>query len=235
MASQQRVEVKWNDLRLAARTNGSGYDANEVPAEDIVKQLAAKAAGPDIRPTVIWFYRPDDAETNDKLDANIFTNETVGLAFKRFHTWRVNVDAIGRDELAKKYDQTPSFSFFDPAGEPLGTMSGRRVTSLSAFTRVVEQVWAASYSLSLKAYVKEMGGILDRLDRVGRQKAAIEADRERLSKKPNARKLKALEVEEAQLAKERKLIDDDEQKVVAKVVLKEEFQKQKPDETAKSD
>ena len=118
MASRQRVEVKWKDLRLAARTAGSGYEADEVAAEDLVKQLAAKAAGPNVRPTVVWFYRPEEIEENDKLEANLFQNETVGLAFKRFHTFRVNVETIDREELAKRYAKTPAFRFFDPAGEP---------------------------------------------------------------------------------------------------------------------
>jgi len=184
---------------------------------------------------VIWFYRPEEVETNDKLEANIFQNETVGIAFKRFHTWRVNVDAIGRDELAKKYGRTPSFRFFDPAGELLGTMTGRRVTSLSAFTRYVEKVWAKSYSCSLKSYVKDTARILDRLDKVGQKKTSIERDRARLAKKPNARKQRAVDAAEKKLQKEEAKIVEDERKVIAKVTLKEEFQKLTPDETAKSD
>jgi len=219
------VEVKWQELRLAARTAGSGYDADEVPAEDIVKKLAAKASGADIRPTVIWFYRPDEVDTNDKLEANLFQNETVGLAFKRFHTWKVNVDTIGRDEIAKKYGRTPSFRFFDPAGEPIATMSGRRVTSLSAFTRYVEKAWGKSYAYGLKAYVKDMTKILDRLDKIGQKKASIERDRARLAKKPNARKLKALDVQAENLAKEEATIGEDEKKIIAKVELREEFQR----------
>lgn len=215
--------MKWKDLRLAARTGGSGYDETEVAAEDIIKKLAKSASGAAVRPTVIWFYRPEDIEENDKLEANLFENETVGLAFKRFHTYRVNVETIDRDELAKKYAKTPAFRFFDPAGEPAGTLSGRRVSSLSGFTRFVEKVWAESYDLQLKAYVKEMTKILDRLDKVGQKKTAIERDRARLVKKPNARKQRALEAEEAQLAKEEARITEDEKKVVEKVRLKEQF------------
>jgi len=135
------------------------------------------------------------------------------------------VDTIGRDELAKKYGRTPSFKFFDPAGEPIGLMSGRRVTSLSAFTRYVEKVWAKSYSYGLKKYVKDMTRILDRLDKIGQKKASIERDRVRLVKKPNARKLRALEVQEEKLKKEEATISADEKKIIAKVELKDAFQK----------
>jgi hypothetical protein len=200
-----------------------------------VKKLAASAAGADIRPIVVWFYRPDEVEENDKLEANIFQNETVGLAFKRFHTFRVNVDTIDREELAERYAKTPAFRFFDPAGESVATLSGRRVTSLSGFTRYVEKAWGLSYDLNLKRYVKEMTKILDRLDKVGVKKQAIERDRARLAKKPNPRKLRAVEAEEAALEKERALIAEDEKEVLDQVQLREKYQKTKDGETAKKD
>lgn len=222
------------DLRLAAKTAGSGYDADEIPVEDLVKKLALRK-NEETRPFVIWFYRPDEVETNDKLEANIFQNETIGLAFKRFHAYRVNVDTIGRDEIRKKYDRTPSFRFFNPAGKQVGKMEGRRVTSLSAFTRIVEKNWSATYSISLKAYVKDMCRILDRLDKVGALKKSIEADRARLAKKPNPRKQRKVEKDEERVQKEEAKIAEDEKKVVAKVKLKPEFAAKKTDdETAKS-
>ena len=87
----------------------------------------------------------------------------------------------------------------------------------------MEKVWAASYDLQLKAYVKEMMKILDRLDKVGQKKTAIERDRARLVKKPNARKQRALEAEEAKLVKEQARIADAEKKVVERVQLKEMY------------
>ncbi|MEN8151373.1 MAG: hypothetical protein ABFS86_16270 [Planctomycetota bacterium] len=228
MASRQRVEVKWKDLRLAARTGGAGYEESEVAAEDLVKKLAARATGAEVRPIVVWFYRPDQAKENDKLEASVFQNETVGLAFKRFYTYRVNVDTIDREELVKRYGKTPSFRFFDPAGEPVATLTGRRVSSLKGFTRCVEKAWGLSYDLNLKSYVKEMTKILDRLDKVGQKKTAIERDRARLAKKPNPRKQRSLEADEAKLAKEEARITEDEGKLLDKVQLKEKFQKKPP-------
>ena len=57
-------------------------------------------------------------------------------------------------------------------------------------------------------------------------KKAIERDRARLVKKPNARKQRALAAEEAKVAKEEARIAQDEQKVLDKVKLKEKFRKE---------
>jgi hypothetical protein len=159
----------------------------------------------------------------------------VGLAFKKFHTFRVNVDIIQREELRKQYRRTPSFRFFDPVGEPVGTLEGRRVTSLSAFTRYVEKVWKTSYTYSLKSYSKDMTRILDRLDKVGQMKTNLERDRARLAEKPNPRKQREADKDQAEIEKAEKAIAEDEAEIHAKVKLREEYLPKTGEEAAKAD
>ena len=87
----------------------------------------------------------------------------------------------------------------------------------------------------MKGYVKSVIKILDRLDKVGQKKTAIERDRARLAKKPNARKQRAVDAEEAKIVKEEARIAEDEKKVVEKLQLREQYQAKKDAETAKKD
>jgi hypothetical protein len=67
-----------------------------------------------------------------------------------------------------------------------------------------------------------MTKILDRLDRVDGRLQVMEQSRARLAAKPNPRKQRALDKEDAELQKTRSKIESDEQTLLASVTVRPE-------------
>jgi hypothetical protein len=176
----------------------------------------------DSRPALVWIYDPSQVDENASCEANLFQNEQVGLAMKKFRTFRLNLVSV-RDEHVKAEHSTPSFLFFDPAGKQLGRLEGKKVDSLSAFTTHMEGAWNKSFETALRAYTRSMTKILDRLDRVEAQKTILTQQKARLEEKPNARKAHEVEQGEKALADELAKVEEDEKEVLGSIVLRTEY------------
>jgi hypothetical protein len=189
--------------------------------------------GPDAAPAVVWLYTPADDKAMTACDTNIFRNEQVGIALKKFRCYRVNVEEIGNRELREEYLRgAPTFRFFTPAGEQIGQVTGKKALSLSGFSSMLERSWDLSYTVRLKAYTKNMTRILGRLDKLSAQAQILEQDRARLVAKPNPRKAQKLEREAEELKAEKDQLAEDERELLAGIQLRPEF---RPTEQASLD
>ena len=188
----------------------------------------------DSKPAVVWMYRPDDDRENANCNANIFNNEGVGIAMKKFRTYRVNWHDMPTESLQEEYKNTPAFFFFDPAGNLVTKTQGKKVDSLSSFTKALKTTWGKSFTSALRSYQKSMTKILDRLDRVEGRKQVLDQSKARLAAKPNPRKQRALDQEEADLDKQMAAIVKDEQKLIASIEVKADHLETEKEEVAKS-
>ncbi|MEN8151372.1 MAG: hypothetical protein ABFS86_16265 [Planctomycetota bacterium] len=188
---------------------------------ELLKRMSVDVTA-DSRPAVVWVYRPDDDRVNTNCEANIFNNEGVGIAMKKFRTLRVNWHDIPTETLQEEYKRTPAFFFFDPTGKLVTKSQGKKVDSLSTFSKALDTTWRKSFNGKLRDYQKKMTKILDRLDRVDGRQQVLEQSRARLAAKPNPRKQRALDKEDAELGKQLEAIQKDEQKLLASVVVRPE-------------
>jgi len=230
-----RVTVDWDRLSLTTRASGPGYATVEVPVDEAVRKLAERNARIGARPTVDWVYRSSQDEENERLSATLFRNETIALALRKFRTVRVDLDTVDREDVRDDFERTPAFLFFDPAGNLIDRLEGRRVDSQSSFSRRVGKAWAESYEGRLKRYVSEMTDVLDRRDELERERSSLERDRARLAERPNPRKRAALEREEEQLRKAEERLAEAEREADEAVEVREDFRTDGEDETAKRD
>jgi hypothetical protein len=209
-------------MRLGVRTSGAEYAANTVPVDQVLKQ-SSDSPSADSTPAVVWIYDPSDEKDNASAQSNLFQNEGVGIALKKFRTLRVDVTAIRSERVKELYKSTPAFRFYDPSGELVGILEGRNSDSLSSFSSLLERTWDKSFTVRLRGYTKQMTKILDRLDRFDGQKQVLDQNLARLSGKPNARKQRQLEKESEELEKVAREIAEDEQELLASVKLRDDF------------
>jgi hypothetical protein len=216
------VQVDWQTLKLA-ETTGGNYAESARPVQDLVNEAAAKAAGGQ-RPVLVFVFDPEDTKTNDSLEANVFTDEKVGLALKRFACLRAALDSIPDAKAAEALKrQAPLFYFFDPSGKPADTLSGKRATSKSGFSSRVEKIWNLSFEKPLKEFASAMAEILDRFDKVATDLARVADQITRAADNPQ--KLAGLQKDEAALKAVEAAIQQDEKKVLDGVTVREEFRK----------
>jgi hypothetical protein len=179
---------------------------------------------PGNKPSLVWFSDVSDEKTVKKIDGTILQSEPVGIALKGFNCFRVNTLDMPEGELKEQYlKQTPGFYFFDPAAELVQKVVGKRATSLSGFSKLMELTWDKSYSVRLKVFQKQMKDILDRLDKCEVRKQVVDRNRAKLEEKPNMALQKKTEQEEAELAEQKKLIEEDEKGILDACALKPEF------------
>jgi uncharacterized protein YdcH (DUF465 family) len=214
------MKVEWQTLRLAAAT-GSGYADSAGPVDDILRDAVAKAAG-GVKPVVVFICDDEDSKTNDSLEANVFSDEKVALAMKRFVCLKATIQSIPDEKVAEKLRrQTPIFRYFDPAGKALEELSGKRAASRSAFSARVEALWKLSFEKVLKEYVSEMSDLLDRMDRLATEKQRIEDQITRAEGNPQ--KVAALQKEAESLKTDENTIKQDEEKLLGSVTVRPEF------------
>lgn len=217
------MQVGWSNLNLAPQTAGSEYGGSTLRVAEVLRQLSSDVSA-DSTPAVVWLYSPEEEDANQRCNSNIFQNEQVGLALKKFRTLRVNVLEIQHNELREEYSKTaPAFYFFDPAGEEIGKVQGKDATSLSDFSKLMERTWNTSYETKLRKYTKSMTRLLDQLDRIDAKKQNLEREKERLAEKPNPRKQRKLSAEEEELQKAMDSFNESEQKLLETVKLRSKY------------
>ncbi len=188
-----------------------------------MKQLVPEVKASN-QPTVVWFYDPTDDQGLQKIDGTIMKNENVGIALKRFNCYRVNVQEIPDGEMKTKYiKEVPAFYFFDPSGGPLASVTGKRAASLSGFTKLLEGTWDKSFTVTLKEFGKQYKEILDGFDKVDVKQQAVTRDRQKLEEKPNPQLKKEVEAAEAELAKEKAKVEEQEKSILENCKLRPEF------------
>lgn len=179
---------------------------------------------PGNQPSVVWFFDPTDEQGIQKIDGTIMKNEPVGIALKHFNCYRVNVQEIPEGDLQKKYaKEVPAFYFFDPAAQLIASVTGKRAASLSGFAKLMEGTWDKSFTVSLKEFTKQYKEILDALDKLDVKQQAITRDRQKLEEKKDPKLQKEVEAAEAELAVEKKKIEDQEKSVLEGCTLRPEF------------
>lgn len=173
---------------------------------------------------MVWLYTPADEKSMNAINSKVFQNERVGIAMKKFRCYRVNVEEIDNREIREEYLRSaPSFIFFDPAGDAVAQVSGKRAASLSAFSGTMGKAWNQSFTVKLKPYTKKMTNILDRLDKINGRTQIMEQSRARLDRKPNAMKRRKLQAQAETLRTEKETILEDEQEILASVELRSKY------------
>ena len=149
------MKVDWKTIRLSEE-NEEGYGESAKPIDDIIKAEIKKRVG-NGRPALVWIFDGEKDQKNDLLEGKLFGEEKIGLALKRFSCLRGDIMSIPDDRLLKKIARrVPMFYFYDPAGDLLEKLEGKRATSRSGVVGRVEKLWRMSFDLKLKAYVKQM-------------------------------------------------------------------------------
>lgn len=182
------------------------------------------------QPSIVWFQDVTDDQTIKKIDGAIMGNEKVGIALKRFNCYRVNVLDLPEGEMKDKHlRELPAFYFFTPDAKLVKKVNGKRATSLSSVNKLIEYVWNQSFDMSIKAYSKEIKGVLDAFDSADIEKQKNDRLQAKLDEGANPsleRKLKAQKEVVANLIKE---IEEMERQILESCKLKAKFL---PEETA---
>ncbi len=224
-AAQQRIKVEWQELRLA-QTVAEGYGATARPIDKLLQDVIASRK--DVLPTVVWIYDLEAEKVNRSLETKIFQDLKVGLALKRFTCLKGNIETIPDERLAEKLrKQAPVFYFFDPAGKSFTVLKGKKGASRSRFYSTVEKLWSASFKVKLRDFAKKMTKVLDRIDKIEKEKTLLEAKMKRAEGKPG--KLRGLTKQKDKLKDEEDEILADEQKLLADCKVKDEFTSKKPE------
>ena len=198
-----------------------GYADSARPVEEVIKACVDVRKGEN-KPIVIWIADDEDEKTNEALESRVFNNEKIGIAMKRFTCLRGTIQMIPDERIADEaLRRTPSFYFFNPAGELLNEVHGKRATSRSGFSGNVEKLFNVSFEMSLKDYSKRMGKILDQMDRVAGEKERLDAKMERAADSPG--KLAALVKEQDELQKKQTALEELEQELLGISGIKAEF------------
>jgi DNA repair exonuclease SbcCD ATPase subunit len=201
--------VEWRELTLTRAVEG--YAKVAPPLEEVLRDAVGGTAREPL-PTVVWIYDLEDEKGNAALETKIFQDEKVGLTLKRFHCLKANLDSLPDGHTARKLKRrTPIFFFYDPAGQPVAALEGKRAESRSRFSKEMEELWKASFEMRHRDYLGKMGDILDDIDKLETKKALLEAKIARAA--GNARKLAKLDREKQQLDKQEKKILEAEQEV----------------------
>jgi hypothetical protein len=213
------VRVDWRELRLA-QSVAEGYGEAAPEIDELVRD--AVASRPDRLPTVVWIYDVEDEKENRLLETRVFQDLKVGVALKRFACLKGNIATIPDEAVAERLRRrSPIFLFYDPAGEPFARLEGKRATSRSGFYRVVEKLWRTSFELKLRSFTGRMTKILDRIDRLEKEKQLLAAKKSRAEGNP--RKLRGIVREEDELEEEERAVLEDEEELLADCRLRKEF------------
>ena len=216
--------MRWEPSTLPS-TSEPGYGERALPATEFVKF--------DARPTVVWFFSPEDETENQTCEATVFQNEKLGLALKRFRTVKVDVETINDAKLRRQYSNTPAFHVIDPKGRTIARIEGKQATSLSRFSGMMKTAWTKLFAMNQRTFVKSMTKILNRLDVVSSQTTVLAAKRQRLQGKNNRAKLAAIAREEAELAEVKAEIEKDESQVIENCLLKSAYRTEKDEVAAR--
>ena len=217
------MKVRWETLRLS-ETTSDGYVDSGKPLDDLILQAVKRRAGEN-KPVVVWIYDPENDKVNQGLESKVFYDEKVGLALKQFVCLKGDVETIPDERLMKKTRRkTPIFYFFDPAGKPFDTLTGKRATSRSGFTSRLEKLWELSYDMKLRVYAKKMSSLLDRMDKLAEKRKQLESKMARAASSPS--KYAGLQKQEEKLKKAEAKLLDEEQKIFDACKLRPEYQKE---------
>jgi len=218
-ATQQRIQVDWKELRLA-QSVAEGYGETARPIDKLLEDVIRSRK--DVLPTVVWIYDLENDKLNRSLETKVFQDLKVGIALKRFTCLKGNIETIPDEKLADQLrKRAPVFYFFDPAGKLYATLQGKKGTSRSRFYKTVEKLWSASFNVRLRDFNKKMTKILDRIDKVEKEKDLLEAKMKRAEGKPG--KLRGLARQQDKLKAREEEVLEDERKLLADCTLKDEF------------
>jgi hypothetical protein len=176
------------------------------------------------QPSVVWLCDVSDEKTNRKIDGTIMKAEPVGIALKRFNCYRVDVLNLPDGDVKEKLvRETPGFYFFDPAGELIKSIDGKRATSLSTFSKLMEYTWDKSFTMRLRKFQKEMKNVLDALDRYDVKKQGVDRDKAKLEERPRPSLKRKVEKEEAELEEMKKEVEAQEKELIESCTLSEDY------------
>lgn len=218
--------MEWRDISLA-RSGPRGYAPASLPLNEALTE-SVKRLGKGKMPAIVWIRDRRNPQANALLTEH-FTDEKLCVALERFLCLRADVRTIPDRRLQGKLrKKAPILVFFDPAGNPVTSLTGRRAGSQAAVCSLVGKLWNRSFTLSMKSYVKRKDDILDRLAIVERKKSALLAKLERAEGNPA--KTASLGAKITEIEDLMKRVVDDDQKLKDLLQLRAAYRKLLPPE-----
>jgi hypothetical protein len=109
----------------------------------------------------------------------------------------------------------PGFLFFDPAGELIEKVTGKRATSRSRFSKLLARAWETTYTLGLDDYRKRMEDILERRTDLAAREQGLVVLRAMLRERPSKALRRERDRTEAELAERKARVDEAERELLA--------------------
>jgi len=171
----------------------------------------------------VWFHSLEDAKVNRALETSTFADEPIALMMQVFRRVKIDIESVTEKKILSKYGKTPCFVIITPTAEVLGILKGKSAGSRSRFKGFLSKSFSQLFKTPVKAYLKAMTGILNRLDSVSGKRTVLNAKKARLAKKPNAAKARSLERETKKLDEVEAKIEADEEEIKKACVLKKKW------------
>lgn len=202
-----RLSIKWrtaNEVAPTAPTTG------EAEADSVRKQALRSD-----KPMLVYITSDDPTDKmTRKLESVVFSNEKVGVGAKFFDCVKVSTGNALQDRLLKESgDATPRLVLITREYEVADVMENSQISGgklLKSMKNVVKKEYVSSFETMVRAYIK----LLNDLDRLESQKAAIADQRRRLQEKPNKSKEKKIARKEKEYNEEMEAWSKAEQKIL---------------------
>ena len=226
-ATQQRIKISWEELRLSQKVDG--YGEATAPIQDLVRN--ALSARKEVLPAIVWIYDLEDEKSEKALESKVFGDMKTALALRRFVCLKGNLETIPSGKLIRDLRKRgPVFFFFDPAKNLFSRLEGKKAISKSRFYGVVQKLWGESFDLKIRSFTKAMGGVLDEIDEVEKKKQLLATKEARAA--GTAGKLAKIRREKAKIEAMEKKVLKEEEELLASCKVRDRYLKGEP-ETAR--
>ena len=207
-AAYDRVGAWFSDVRIEGEPAAVDPEAKK---KDYVGALPwvtkAKAEGSR---SVVYLYDPTtDADKHTAFEREMFGDET-GIGTKLFVCARLDLTAASAKLLLERYrEEAPLFVVYDEQGveSAVVSMSGYKASPKKLETALAKAV-GKSVPGGLSVFTRDYSDVCRQLEQAEKKRAELEADEDKVDR--------ADKQKQAEIARERKALDGEEQKLVAR-------------------
>ena len=207
-ATYDRVGAWFTDVRIEGEPAVKDPDAKK---KDYIGALpwVTKAKDEGNR-SVVYVYDPTtDPDAHQAFEQEMFGDE-MGIATKLFVCARLDLTAASAKLLLERYrEEAPLFAVYDEAGVEVGvvSMSGYKA-SPKKLEALLGKAVGKDVQGGLSGFVRDYGEVAKELEAVEKKRVAVEADEDKVDR--------ADKQKQAEIAREKKSIDAEEQKLLGK-------------------
>ncbi len=207
-ATYDRVGAWFTDVRIEGEPAVVDPEAKK---KDYIGALpfVTKAKEEKTR-SLVYVYDPTtDADAHTAFDMAMFQDE-IGIATKLFVCARLDLTAASAKLLLERYrDEAPLFVAYDDDGVEVGivSMQGYKA-SPKKLEALLSKAVGKDVEGGLSAFVRSYGDVCKDLEALEKKRAELEADEDKVDR--------ADKQKQAELARERKELDNEEQQLLVK-------------------